>query len=99
MALYFHIPHGVNFRRFTRHTHLISSLPGEAGTAELLAFGAMVGLKAEWLQERGTEKEHFDVFDSVIVRIRDAGANEVGSRDFCVLGLWAKRDAMKGSTP
>lgn len=91
----FHPPSPVSFRRFKQHTHMSSDLPGEAGTAELLAFGRRIGLKAVWLQNRGEPKEHFDVFDGAIERARAAGAVEVSNAEFIERVVKAKRAAAK----
>lgn len=53
--------------------HMISTLPGAEGTAELLAFAARLGLKAAWLQKRGQPDEHFDVMRGAIERAKAAG--------------------------
>lgn len=46
---------------YGRSSHLMSTLPGEAGSAELLAFAKRLGMNPKWLQNAGTETEHFDV--------------------------------------
>ena len=58
----------------TTMCHVISTLPGEGGTAELLAFAERCGLKERWIMERGTSKEHFDLFGGAISRAEQAGA-------------------------
>ena len=73
--------------------HLISSLPGEEGTNELLAFGARFGMKREWLHHRGTYREHFDIFEKGIAIAKENGAVEVDRRRFVSI-LHAKRDMM-----
>lgn len=70
---------------------MASTVPGEEGTAELLAFGRRIGLKAAWLQYRGTPKEHFDVFDGAIDRALAAGALEVSANEFVRRTVVAKR--------
>lgn len=47
--------------REIRTAHLISDIPGQPGTDELLDFARRLGLKAEWLQKAGTHHEHFDL--------------------------------------
>ena len=42
-------------------SHLMSDLPGEDGTAELVAFARRLGLNPAWIQHRGRPIEHFDV--------------------------------------
>lgn len=54
--------------------HLLSTLPGGAGTSELLAFAKKLGMKAEWIQHRGGYNEHFDLIDSRCQAAKDAGA-------------------------
>lgn len=74
----------------THWSHMISSEPGPAGTDELVAFGARIGLAPRWLQLRGTEREHFDVKGAVYQRALDAGARSVGRREL-VTAIQAKR--------
>jgi len=45
----------------SRWCHLLSSLPGEAGTAELLTFVAQLKLQWKYLQHAGSHREHFDL--------------------------------------
>lgn len=54
--------------------HLLSTLPGGAGTAELLAFAKKLGMKAEWIQHRGGYNEHFDLMGTRCQAAKDAGA-------------------------
>ena len=54
--------------------HLLSTLPGGAGTAELLAFAKKLGMKAEWIQHRGGYNEHFDLMGTRCQAAREAGA-------------------------
>lgn len=72
--------------------HLVSTLPGEEGTAELLAFGARLGLKAAWLQHRGQPREHFDLMNGRCQAAQDAGA--VADRRLLVEAIKAKRDSV-----
>lgn len=71
--------------------HLASTLPGAEGTAELLAFGARLGLKAVWLQNRGEPKEHFDLMGDRCQAAQDAGA--VVDKHLLVQTIKAKREA------
>jgi len=57
--------------------HLMSDIPGEKGTKELLAFVRRIGLKAYWIQNRGEPIEHFDVMRSKIRQAQDNGARYV----------------------
>lgn len=86
-------PSPVQFRAFRRASHCMSTLHGEAGTRELLAFGARIGLREDWLQKRGTPTEHFDLFDGAIERARQAGAVEVPSRELIRRVVAPKRAA------
>lgn len=61
--------------------HLISSLPGKAGSAELAAFAEQVGLRPQWLQRAGTEYEHFDLTQTRCQRALRCGARLVTSRE------------------
>ncbi len=63
-----------------RASHLLSSLVGAEGREELLAFGKGIGLRAQWLQKRGTAHEHFDLLGSYIEKARQAGAIKVDRR-------------------
>jgi len=88
----FDTPRPTDFRRFTRTAHLGSTLPGAAGTTELLAFARRIRLEHSWLQFRGTPKEHFDVFDDRIEAARQAGAEEVSPKDFVRRVVSPKKD-------
>ena len=63
--------------------HLFSTIPGPAGTAELIAFAKSIGFRERWIQDRGTHREHFDLIgEGPIKRAREAGAKEVTIRAF-----------------
>ena len=47
--------------RLGPNSHLISTLPGLAGTEELLAFSKRIHLREGWIQHRGGPQEHFDL--------------------------------------
>ncbi len=74
--------------------HLISTLPGEDGTAELLAFGQSIGIPDIAIQYEGTHREHFDLFGH---RITDAGAAGAGKVSYGDLAraIRAKREAVE----
>jgi hypothetical protein len=55
-------------------SHLLSSLPGPSGTAELLAFAARMGLEARWLQNPGRHTEHFDLPEPRRIQALELGA-------------------------
>ncbi len=58
-------------------SHLLSDLPGEAGTAELLAFAERLGIDARWIQNAGTATEHFDVREPTRQRALALGATPI----------------------
>lgn len=58
-------------------SHLFSDLPGEAGTAELLAFAERLGIDARWIQKAGTATEHFDVREPIRQRALALGATPI----------------------
>lgn len=74
-------------------SHMCSDLPGAAGTAELLAFARRIGSKAEWIQERGSWNEHFDVMNARYGRAIAAGAAAVRPRELVA----AMRDKRNGA--
>lgn len=57
-----------------RAAHLLSGGVGADGRAELVAFATLIGMKAKWIQKRGTAHEHFDLFGGRIQQAVDAGA-------------------------
>ena len=67
-------------RRLGRSSHLVSDLPGEAGTAELVAFARGIGMRATWLQKAGTPHEHFDVFEACLSGLDP----QIASAETCV---------------
>lgn len=71
--------------RLGRSSHMVSDLPGEAGTRELLAFAEKIGMRAEWIQKAGTRHEHFDVFEKRYQRALDAGAKVVSRRELVMI--------------
>lgn len=81
-------PHGIG-PKVGPSCHLVSTLAGAAGTAELVAFAESIGMKAKWLQKRGTYGEHFDVFGARIARAIRAGAVQVPWRDMA--RLWRQK--------
>jgi len=77
MTAIYHSPGPVKFRRFKLHTHLIADTH-----EELEAVARRLGLKPQWIQDAGTPKEHYDVFDGVIDRLPLAGAKEVSRNEW-----------------
>lgn len=47
--------------RNTLSFHMMSTLPGEEGTKELVCVAKYLGLKPEWIQYKGTKRQHFDL--------------------------------------
>lgn len=79
-------------RKYGPNSHMFSDLPGDAGTAELLAFARSIGMRPEWLQKPGTCHEHFDVFVARRPLAVAAGAREVTKLE--AVNVWrAKRGA------
>lgn len=68
-------------RRLGPSCHMVSDLPGAAGTAELTAFAARIGLRLSWLQKPGTRHEHFDLFGKRRATAVELGAREVTGTD------------------
>ena len=61
---------------------MMSDLPDpEEATAELANFASKIGLQGSWVQNVGTETEHYDLFDGAITRALVAGAVQVSARD------------------
>jgi uncharacterized protein DUF4031 len=63
--------------RNTQASHMMTTLEGEAGRAELVAFARRLGLKPEWIQYPGTRRQHFDLVASKRARAVQLGAVEV----------------------
>ena len=75
--------------------HLVSDLTEPAAAqAELYDFAAELGLKEAWLQERGTAREHFDLWGGRLEAAREAGARTISHAAFREV-LKAKRDAWR----
>lgn len=86
-------PHGLG-PRMGPSAHLCSTVPGEAGTEELVAFALRIGMRRSWLQRPGTEHEHFDVFGARRARAVKAGAVELTVAG--IAGVWgAKRVVLR----
>ena len=65
--------------------HLLSDLPGDAGSAELRAFARSIGLKDCWLQHAGKPNEHYDTYGRRIELAREAGAKLVSTRELVAI--------------
>lgn len=85
-------------QKFKMTSHCASTLIGLEGTTELLNFGRRIDLYARWLQHRGEDQEHFDLFDGAIRRAKGAGATEITSRELLSLVIWPKRAVYTGKT-
>lgn len=97
MTVFFDQPIPIEYRRFRIGAHLMSDLPGEEGTRELTAFAESIGLRAEWIQEAGTPREHFDLLGSKkIWAARVKGAREVTRRRVAEV-IEAKRAATENT--
>lgn len=83
--------------RPVRCAHLISTLAGRWGREELLAFGARIGLRESWLQDRGTAWEHFDLLGKRIEAARDAGAIKTDRAQF--VGYLRRKRELTGEVP
>lgn len=70
--------------------HLISTLPGKAGTRELVRFARDLGMNPRWIQRAGTEYEHFDLTVARCARAIERGARTATNREV-VKAIRAKR--------
>ena len=93
--IYMDHPKKIPFRGQERwHAHLWSNLPGDQGYRELMGFAVdKVGLKASWIQCKGTHKEHFDLLSAASCKWAIfRGAEKVRSR------VWAEHTKVKRLT-
>jgi hypothetical protein len=65
----------------TKSCHMFSDLGGKEGTQELIAFAKRIGLKPQWIQHRGTHREHFDLVATKRARAVELGAREITMRE------------------
>ncbi len=70
--------------------HLLSDLPGAAGTEELLAAARACGMPTLFIQYPGTYREHFDVHGRMVDILLARGARLVTNREVGLL-LRARR--------
>lgn len=90
----FDTPKEYRFRgRRIRSSHLVSTLLGDVGTEQLLAFADQIGLRPQWLQNKGTPSEHFDLFNTKICAATKHGAQPVADRTLAAV-LRQKADAV-----
>ena len=59
---------------------MLSTLPGEEGHEELMAFATKIGMNHRWLQKVGQPDEHFDIKHSKYLLARDHGSTQVSRR-------------------
>lgn len=63
--------------RNTLASHMGTTLPGEDGRLELIAFAKRLGLRPEWIQYQGTDRQHFDLTEKKRAQALRLGAEEV----------------------
>lgn len=71
----------VFYGRKTPSCHMFSNLPGEEGTAELVAFATSIGMQAKWIQNPGHRHEHFDIWGKRVADCDRAGITVVDRRE------------------
>jgi NAD(P)H-hydrate repair Nnr-like enzyme with NAD(P)H-hydrate epimerase domain len=72
---------GIGIQRGDTMYHLLSDVPGPAGTVELLTFVRRCGGRDAWMQSPGTYREHFDIFGEWAEQARALGAREATGRE------------------
>lgn len=78
MSVFFDPPVKYTFRgKDILSSHLMADT-----SEELLAFARRIGLKPAWIQEAGTDKEHFDLMNSRIEVAERAGAERLSRTEF-----------------
>lgn len=85
------LPH-IGLRKGDRMYHVLSDLLGRAGSDELRTFVRGCGMRPEWVQYRGTYREHYDAHGALVDCLRLRGARVVGNHEVGAL-LRAKRAA------
>lgn len=76
-----------------RAAHLLSTIAGKHGRAELMAFAKRIGIRAEWLQHRQTPHEHFDLIGIKIEAAKSAGAKSITNHELAEI-LRDKREKL-----
>ena len=79
------------YPRYGLCSHLMSTLPGEEGSAELEAFRKRLGLKRQWLQKAGTIYEHYDAMRGRIDAAIGLGATPIDRRQMGRVMMAKKR--------
>jgi hypothetical protein len=80
-------------RRWGPSVHLVSDLPGPAGSRELAAFMAAMGVAWAPIQHADTYREHHDLAGEWIDRARSLGAVTLDRATFVGI-LRRKREAL-----
>ncbi len=80
-------------RKGDRMYHLLSDLPGTAGTEELLAAARACGMPTRFIQYPGTYREHFDIHVPMAEQLLACGGRLATNREVGEL-LRAKRRAI-----
>ena len=88
--------YGPGVRRGERIYHVLSDLPGKAGTRELVAFVAPYGVRAAWIQYRDTYREHFDAPEHLGLRMLADGARPATNRELGALLARKKQQLTTG---
>ena len=73
--------------------HLLSDIPGKAGSKELHAFASRIGLRRHWVHAPLSYAEHYDIRDSYIELAEAAGVRLVDRRELGSI-LKLKRQTM-----
>jgi SAM-dependent methyltransferase len=84
------IPH-IGVCKGDRMYHVVSDLPGRQGSEELRTFVRGCGMRPEWVQYRGSYREHFDAHGPLVECLRVRGARLVSNHELGLL-LRTKRD-------
>lgn len=87
----------IGVRKGERMYHVVSDLVGRAGSDELRTFVRGCGMRADWVQYRGSYREHFDAHGHLVECLRLRGARLVGNHELGRL-LRTKREAQQAAT-
>lgn len=77
--------------RYGPSCHLVSDIPGPDGQAELIAFAKSLGMQERYIQYKGTEHEHFDLWRGRLAQAEKAGAVLITRREMVEI-FRAKRE-------
>lgn len=82
--IYMDVPRPCTFKRYNRTfqttAHLFSDIAGPEGTKELNTVVRNLGMKVVWVQDAGTYREHYDLFDGRIPAAGHLGVPQVSQR-------------------